>query len=463
MIKAQVPSGVNAKRGIQPAVLPAVQPCVAGIDLGSKEHWVCAPAKADGSANVRVFRTTTTQLQELADWLIEQGVKSVAMESTHVYWIPLYELLESRGIEALLVNARQLHNVPGRKTDMHDCQWLQLLHSCGLLKGSFRPDESICHLRALHRQLENLIAERSRVVLWMQKALDQMNIQIHRAVTDLTGATGMAILRAIVSGERDPRRLAALRDKRCKKSENEIAEYLTGNWRDEHLFNLSSALNLFDVLQDQIAAYDARLHQDIDNLKPPERQQEQAPEHPNPTKAKTLKKSGEEPRRNALWGLAGVDLTRIDGISAGVAQTILTEVGPDLRAFPTEKHFISWLRLSPRTPISGGKPLKKKRNGTGSNRISGDLRMAALSLTRSKTALGAYYRNTARRKDGSVAIFATARKLAQHVYRMLRYGQDYVDIGEQAYEKQFAHKRLSALERAAKSLGYTLQLEADVG
>jgi transposase len=211
-----------------PTSLPAIRPLVAGLDVGSAQHWVCGPAREDGQPNVRVFGTTTDQLQELADWLAEQGVESVAMESTSVYWIPVYELLEARGIEVVLVNARQLHHVPGRKTDFSDCQWLQLLHSCGLLRGSFRPGEAITRLRALQRQLANLVAERTRCVQWMQKSLDQMNVQVHRAVTDLTGLTGMAIVRAIVDGERDPVRLARHRDRRCGKSAAEIARYLTG-------------------------------------------------------------------------------------------------------------------------------------------------------------------------------------------------------------------------------------------
>src|SRR5664279_1464199 len=228
------------KKSIAGMSLPVIRQNVAGIDIGSTEHWVCGPVGSDGQPTVRVFGTITAQLNELVDWLIQQGVESVAMESTSVYWIPLYELLESRGIEAVLVNARQLHNVPGRKTDCSDCQWLQLLHSCGLLRGSFRPGDAIVRLRALHRQRGNLVHERTRCVQWMQKALDQMNVQVHRAVTDMTGDTGMAIVRAIVAGERDPTRLAAHRDRRCQKSEAEIAQYLTGTWRDEHLFNLAS-------------------------------------------------------------------------------------------------------------------------------------------------------------------------------------------------------------------------------
>ena len=439
-----------------PTALPVIRPRVAGIDIGSSQHWVCGPASADGEPNVRVFGTTTGQLNDLADWLVAQRVESVAMESTSVYWIPVYEVLESRGLEVVLVNARQLHNVPGRKTDFSDCQWIQLLHSCGLLRGSFRPGEAISRLRALQRQMANLVAERTRCVPWMQKSLDQMNVQVHRAVSDLTGTTGMAIVRAIVAGERDPARLAVHRDPRCRKSVPEIAQYLVGTWRAEHLFNLASALRLFDAFDQELAAYEGRLLTELAALQPPDRRAEPVPPHPNPAKEKALRGRGEQPLRTNLWRFAGVDLTRIDGISAGVAQVVLTEVGTDLSPFPSEDAFVSWLRLCPRTPISGGKPLKKRRNGLGANRIAGVLRRSATALQRSKSALGAAFRRVARHKGGAVAVFATARQLAKLVYRMLRFGHDYVDVGEQAYERQFALRRLAALKEAARSLGFTL-------
>lgn len=255
-----------------PAVtaLPVLRPNVAGIDIGSRHHWAAGPQHEDGLANVQCFETTTAGLNAMVDWLVEQGVVSVAMESTSVYWIPVYDLLESRGLEVLLVNARQLRNVPGRKTDMRDCQWIQVLHSCGLLRGSFRPTEEIVRVRAIHRQLTNLVAKQTTTVQWMQKALDQMNVHVHHAVTDLTGKTGMAIVRAIVAGERQPSVLAKLRDKRCHKSEAEIAEHLTGTWREEHLFNLASALRLYDVYAGEIATYNQKLDEELRKLEPPE-------------------------------------------------------------------------------------------------------------------------------------------------------------------------------------------------
>lgn len=438
------------------ALLPVIRPAVAGIDIGSSAHWVCGPALADGRPNVKVFETTTEQLNALADWLVEQHVVSVAMESTSVYWIPVYELLESRGLEVLLVNARQLHNVPGRKTDCSDCQWIQTLHSCGLLRGSFRPPEAISRIRAIHRQMANLGAERTRCVQWMQKALDQMNVQVHRAVSDITGVTGIAIVRDIVAGERDAKRLARHRDPRCRKSVEQIAKHLEGNWRDEHLYNLASALRLFDVVEQEIASYAQRILQELKVLEPSERRDALVPPHPKPAKETAIKAQCGWLVRTSLWRFAGVDLTRIDGISANLAQVVLAEVGIDLSAFPSEDKFVSWLRLCPRTPISGGKPLKKKRNGLGANRIASALRMAATSLQRSKTALGAYFRRIARNKGASVAVFATARQLAKLIYRMLRYGQDYVDIGHDAYERRYEQRRIASLHHTAQSLGFTL-------
>ncbi len=436
--------------------LGVIRSDVAGVDLGAREHWVCGPSTESGEPNVKRFPTTTAGLEALCEWLIEQGVRSVAMESTSVYWIPLYEMLESKGIEAVLVNARQLHGVPGRKTDMIDCQWIQKLHACGLLRGSFRPDEAICKLRALRRQRANLNSECTRAVQWMQKALDQMNVQVHHAVTDLAGVTGLSIVRAIVEGERDPHRLAELRDVRCKKSVEQIAAHLGGNWRDEHLFNLKMALRLYDQLVEMLGDYDAQILCWIKELQPPERCAQTPAPHPIPRKERTIRTRGEQPLRTELWRLAGVDATHIDGISPTAALAIFTEVGLDLLSFPNEHHFVSWLRLSPRMNVSAGKPLNKRRNGTGANRFAHILRLAAVSVGKTQTAIGAYYRRVARRKGAKVAIFTTARKLAVLIYRMLRYGQDYVDEGAKAYDQRFEQRRLKSVAASAHDLGFQL-------
>jgi transposase len=308
----------------------------------------------------------------------------------------------------------------------------------------------------LRRQHSSLIEERSKAVQWMQKALDQMNVQVHHAVTDITGTTGMAIVRAIVAGERDPMKLAQHRNCRCQKSEGKIAEHLRGNWRSEHLFNLESALHLYDHLQEQIATYEVQIRQTLQGLQPPERRDTTVPPHPNGQKEKAIVRKNDQGPRQELYRFAGVDLLHIDGIGAATAELILAEIGPDLTAFPTEHNFVSWLRLAPHTPISGGKRLKKRRKGTGATRIAGALCIAALSLKHSKTALGAAYRRIARHKSAGVAVFATARRLATLVYRMLRYGQHYVDEGEKSYEARFQHRRLLSLKASAGALGFQL-------
>ena len=447
----------NREKGLQ-----VIRSQVAGIDLGSREHWVCCPGEGE-ERQVRVFQTTTSHLEGLADWLGKESIESVAMEATGVYWIPLYELLESRGFEVVLVNARQLSHVPGRKTDMQDCQWLQLLHSCGLLRGSFRPGEKICQIRALQREKSNLVSDRGRVVQRMQKALDQMNVQVHRAVTDLTGMTGMSILRAIVAGERDPIQLACFRDCRCRKSESEIAEYLKGHWRQEHLFNLEMALRLYDAVEKTLIRYDETILDLLNQLQSPERADQFPPAHPKVNKERLIQRQGDQKLRTSLWRAVGVDLTLIDGISAQTAKVVFTEIGFDIHLFPTEKHFISWIRLSPKTAFSAGKPLPKKRPSTGATRISQALRMAALSLKNSPSAIGACYRRISRRKGAGTAVFATARKLAAHVYRMLRFGQDYVDEGAKAYEERYRFQRTHYLKSLAKSMGYELAPLAKTG
>jgi transposase len=379
------------------------------------------------------------------------------MESTGVLWIPLYELLESAGIVLYLVNARHLKTVPGRKTDVLDCQWLQQLHSYGLLRRSFRPCEEVCMLRTLQRDKTTLVADAGRKVQHMQKALQQMNVLIHHAVTDITGRTGMAIIEAILQGEHDPKKLAQLRDRRCKKSKEYIAEALSGNFREDHLFSLAQAYAGYQAIEKQIALYEQQI---LNYLKRMEQKrdpnQDPLPPHPNKTKQREMNRKAQQPLREMLYAWSGVDLTRIDGISATTAEVILSELGCDLSAFPTEKHFASYLGLAPHTPISGGKRLRKRQKSMAATRAGQALRIAASSLKRSRTALGASLRRLARKHGFAVAVHATARKLALLVYRMLRFGLDYVDQGQQAYEEHFKQRRINILQHMAEQLGMRL-------
>jgi transposase len=438
--------------------LPVIRRRVAGLDLGSERHWVCAPTVEGSGREVADFGATTPELIRMAQWLKERNVESVAMESTGVYWIAPHEVLEAQSLEVVLVDTRQLARVPGRdkKTDPVDCEWIQRLHSCGLLVGSFRPQEQVCMLRTLVRDKGNLLAEAGDWLRRMQKSLDQMNVRVHRAVADLQGATGMAIVEAIVEGERDPQKLAKLRDRRCHKSEQEIAEQLSGHWREDHLFSLRQALKMYHSIQDRIRDYDQELLKKLAALEPEECREQAVPKVKNPQKAQAIRKRGEEPMRQALYRMSGVDLTGIDSIGVSTVEVVLSEYGPDLSRFPTEKQFVSHVTLAPHRPTSGGKPVKKKKRNSASTRVAAALRMAALSLRHSDTALGAYYRHIARRTKGDVAVFATARKLATLIYRLLRWGQSYVDEGAAAYEKRHQETRIRGLTTRAKELGYQL-------
>lgn len=438
--------------------LPVVRRNVAGVDLGSQRHWVCAPAKDGDGREVADFGATTPELIRMAEWLLERKVASVAMESTGIYWIAPFEILESRGLEVLLVDTRQLARVPGRdkKTDPTDSEWIQRLHSCGLLRGSYRPSEEICMLRTLIRDKANLVAERGDWVRRMQKSLDQMNVRVHRAVSDLDGVTGMAIVRAIVAGERDAGKLAQLRDRRCRKTTEEIAEQLSGHWRGDHLFSLGQALKMYDSIEQQIGEYDREILGRLDAMQREDLRTQGVPAVRNAQKGKAIRKRGEDPMREALFRLSGADLTSIDALGVETAQVVLSEYGADLSRFPTEKQFVQHIRLAPYTPSTGGKVMKKKRPNTASTRVARAFQMAALSTRHSQTALGAYYRMMARRKDGGIAVFATARKLATLVYRLLRWGQAYNDEGAAAAEKRYEQARLSSLKAKAKDLGYHL-------
>ena len=369
-------------RGRQLEGLPVIRRSVAGIDLGSERHWVCAPTTDRAGREIADFGGTTSELIRMAKWLKERKVDSIAMESTGVYWIAPHEVLEAESFQILLVDTRQLARVPGRdrKTDPTDCEWIQRLHSCGLLKGSFRPREDVCMLRTLVRDKANLVAESGDWVRRMQKSLDQMNVRVHRAVSDIDGVTGIAILQAIANGERDARKLAKLRDPRCRKSEQEIAEQLNGHWREDHLFSLQQALKMHQAIQERIGDYDREILRKLSTMQAEEFRELPVPKVKNPQKAKAIKKRGEEPMREALYRMSGVDLTTIDSIGVETVQVVLSEYGPDLSRFPTEKEFVSHLTLAPRIRTSGGKPVKKKQRNTASTRVASALRMAALSL-----------------------------------------------------------------------------------
>lgn len=438
--------------------LPMIRQNVAGIDLGSEQHWVCAPTP-DGKGRERGgFGATTPELIRMGEWLKARHVESVAMESTGVYWIAPHEVLEAQGLEVLLVDTRQLARVPGRdkKSDPTDCEWIQRLHSCGLLRGSFRPPEAVCMLRTLVRDKANLVAESGDWLRRMQKSLDQMNVRVHRAVSDIDGVTGMAILRAIAGGERDAKKLAQLRDPRCNKTEEEIAEQLSGHWREDHLFSLGQALKMYDAVQERIAAYEKEILRKLEEMEGDEQQGQTAPPLKNANKGKAIKKRGQEPMRQALYRMSGVDATQIDAIGVETLEVVLSEYGADLSRFPTEKQFVAHVTLAPHVATSGGKPVKKKKRNSASSRVAAAFRMAALSLRHSRTALGAYYRRLAQRLGGDVAVFATARKLATLVYRLLRWGQPYVDVGEAAYEARYRQQRITSLQASAKALGYQL-------
>jgi transposase len=448
---------IEKRRG-QLQGLPVIRRHIAGIDLGSEQHWVCAPTPDGNGREVAAFGGTTPELIRLAEWLKERQVESVAMESTGVYWIAPHEILEAQGFEVLLVDTRQLARVPGRdkKTDPTDCEWIQRLHSCGLLRGSFRPAEQICMLRTLVRDKANLVAESGDWLRRMQKSLDQMNVRVHRAVADIHGATGMAILRAIAEGERDARKLARLRNPRCQKSEEQIAEQLSGHWRQDHLFSLQQALKMYDAIQERITAYEQEILRQLHQMEREEQRGQTAPPLENANKANRIKKRGQEPKRQALYRMSGVDATQIDAIGVETVEVVISEYGPDLSRFPTEKQFVSHATLAPHVAKSGGKPIKKRTRNSASTRVAAALRMAALALRHNDTALGAYYRKISSRIGADIAVFATARKLATLIYRLLRWGQPYVDEGAQAYENRYRARHIQSLAAKANALGYQL-------
>lgn len=444
-------SSRKSRRDPLPAQLAQVHLNAAGIDIGSEFHFVAVPADRDEKP-VRRFGAFTVDLIALADWLTQCGIETVVMESTGVYWIPLFELLESRGFEVLLVDPRRLKSVPGRKTDVLDCQWLQQLHTFGLLFGAFRPTDDVVVLRSYLRQRAMLVQYSSQHIQHMQKALAQMNVKLDKVISDITGVTGMAILEAILAGERDPRKLAGLRDRRCQNDEETIAKSLQGNWREEHLLSLRQALALFRAYHQQIAECDRAIEAHLAQMP------DQSDGTPLPKQRKKRKRHRNEPdfeMRDALHRMTGVDLTRIDGIDGHTALKLVSEIGTDMSRFPSVKHFTSWLGLCPGQKQSGGK-LQSGRTRRSTNRAAAALRLAASALHRSQTALGAFLRRMKARLGAPKAITATAHKLARIVYFTLKHNWTYEDKGADWYEQKFRDRLLKSLQTRALQLGYTL-------
>jgi transposase len=442
--------GARSKR---PSLIERINLDAAGIDCGSEIHHVAVPPERDPRP-VRPFKTFTNELHRLADWLEACGIKSVAMESTGVYWIPVFEILEARGFEVLLVNSRHVKNVPGRKTDVLDCQWIQELHSLGLLRGSFRPAAEIATLRAYLRHRERLVQSAATHIQRMQKTLVQMNLQLHNVISDITGVTGMRILRDIVAGITDPAALAAHRDRRCRASQEQIAASLTGNYRPEHLFVLRQNLELFDAIQRQLQSCD----QEVEALLRTLAAKRCTPPTPLPRPRCRFSSSDNEPRfevRDPLYRLTGTDLTQIDSIGPYTALKLVAEIGTDMRRWPTHKHFTSWLTLAPKNKISGSRLISSSTQPSA-NRAAAILRMCAMVVGRTSTALGAYYRRIACRIGKPKAITATARKLAILVYRTLKGDLHYNDPGVQAYNEIHRARNLRNLRNRARELGFTL-------
>jgi len=444
--------GTALKRKVPlPPQLKQINLNAVGIDIGSEEHWAAVPPGRDREGqDVRRFEAFSGSLCALADWLKQCEIETVAMESTGVYWIALYELLVERGFEVLLVDARRVKNVPGRKTDVLDCQWLQELHTYGLLRGAFRPADQVCILRSYLRQRAMLVAYASHHIQHMQKALEQMNLKLAHVVSDITGLTGMGIIKAILKGERDPVELAKLRDPRCKNSEATVARALEGHYRQEHLFSLQQAVELVEFYQKQIAACDCQIEACLQQF------EDKNPETPLTARSRKHRRSGVGfDARSYLYRMTGVDLTQIDSIEANTALTVIGEIGLDMSRWPTEKHFGSWLGLAPGSKVSGGKRLSG-RTKPSANRAAAALRMAAQSLNQSQSALGAYFRRLKARLGAPKALTAAAYKLARILYRMLKHGAGYVDQGEAIYEERYRDRLLRNLKRRAAELGFQL-------
>ena len=433
------------------AVLPVMRPDAAGIDIGATEIFVAVPVDR-AAENVRSFPTFTQDLYVLADWLRQCAVKTVAMESTSVYWIPLFQVLEDRGFEVCLVNARHVKNVPGRRTDVSDCQWLQFLHSVGLLRASYRPEQEVCAIRSLLRHRESLVQMAATHVNHMQKALDQMNLQLHHVISDITGQTGLAIVDAILAGERNPFLLAKLRNDRIKASEEVIAKSLVGDYRAEHLFTLRQSLAAYRSYQKLIDACDREIQKSLEQFKPPRRPE---PSDGDSQKLQPRIPSTDGVLRSELKRIFGVDLTKIPGIRVGIGQTLFGEIGPDLTKFRSASAFASWMGLCPDNDVSGGKVLwvgTRKVNC----RAATALRMAAQSLHHSKSALGDFYRRMRAKLGAPKAITAAAHKLARIIFHLVTTRQEFDDSRFAADQLRFQKRQETKLRARAKAMGFEL-------
>jgi transposase len=433
--------------------LEILHPDAAGIDIGNESHYVAVPANRDDQP-VRRFGSTTAELKEMAAWLKQCGIRTVAMQSTGVYWIPVYDILEEAGFEVYLVNARTTKNLPGRKSDVQESQWLMKLHTYGLLRNSFRPPQEIRRMRTYWRQRSDLVQSAGRHIQRIQKALTQMNLQLANVLSDVSGLTGQAIIKAILAGERDPRRLAALRDPHVKASEELIRQSLEGNWQEDLLFTLKQEQEGYEFCQRQIAECDARLEQYL-KQRPDRSAGASLPEERRKGRRRKKANKPQFDLRADLFRMTGVDLTQIDSIDVRTAATVISEAGWDMSKWKTEDHFVSWLRLCPDNHISGDKVIGKGRLRT-SNRLTVALKMAASSLLHSDTYLGAQFRRLRASLGAPVAIKAMAAKLARLVYRMLRYGMQFVDRGAFFYEARHRQRQIHSLKQRAAKLGFTL-------
>jgi transposase len=434
--------------------LEVIHPDAAGIDIGNESHYAAVPPSRD-SQPVRRFGCTTAELKAMAAWLKQCGIRTVAMQSTGVYWVAVYDILEQRGLQVYLVNARDTKNLPGRKSDVQESQWLMKLHTYGLLRNSFRPAQEIRTMRTYWRQRNDLVQSAGRHILRMQKALTQMNLQLANVLSDVSGMTGQAIIKAILSGERDPHKLAAFRDCRVKASEEQIARSLEGNWQEDLLFVLKQEQDGYEFCQKQMAECDRQLAQYLQQRKD-RSQGATLPEEQR--KGRLKKKRANKPQfdlRAELFRISGTDLTRIDSIDVMTAMTVISEAGWDMSKWETEHHFVSWLRLCPENRISGAKVMGKGRLPTN-NPISIALKIAASTLRLSKTYLGAQFRRFRTRLGAPIAIQAMAAKLARLVYRMLRYGMKYVDQGAVFYEAQHRLSQIKQLNWKAHKLGFRI-------